>query len=76
MRFIPSYNRDEYVAELERKLDEAINALYDGDHEILHREPDDLRPGRVVYVDGTDFDPGSGEGLYRRTLANTWVFVG
>lgn len=76
MRFVTSYNTEEYIAELERKLDESINALYDGDHEILFREPDNLRPGRVVYADGTDFDPGSGEGLYRRTLANTWVFVG
>lgn len=76
MRFVTGFNPDEYVAELERKLDESINALYDGDHEILHREPDDLRPGRVIYADGTDFDPGSGEGLYRRNLADAWVFIG
>lgn len=76
MRFQKGFGKEEYLAELETKLEESVNALYDGDHEILHREPDNLRPGRVVYVDGTDFNPGSGEGLYRRTLANTWVFVG
>ncbi len=76
MRFTKGFGQVEYVAELETRLAESINALYDGEYEILHREPDNLRPGRVVYFDGTDFNPGSGEGLYRRTLANTWVFVG
>ncbi len=76
MRYLASFSTDEFIAELERKLEESINELYDGDHEILYREPTVLRPGRVVYADGTDWDPGSGEGLYRRTLANTWVYVG
>jgi hypothetical protein len=33
--------------------------------------------GMVVIADGVSWDPGSGEGMYRRNLANTlWVFVG
>ena len=76
MRFQKGFGQEEYIGELETRLEEAINALYDGEHEIRHREPDNLRSGRVVYADGIDFNPGSGEGLYRRTLANTWVFIG
>jgi hypothetical protein len=76
MRFVSGYTDNEYIAELERKLEESINALYQGDHEIRHRPPDNLRPGRVVYADGVDWNPGLGEGLYRRTLANTWELVG
>lgn len=76
MRFLATFNPDDKIADLERKLEEAINGLYDGDHEIWHKSPELLRPGRVVYADGTDWNPGSGEGLYRRTLANTWAFVG
>ena len=31
--------------------------------------------GMVIYADGTSFNPGSGEGIYRWTGA-AWVFVG
>lgn len=43
----------------------------------LHREPSRVKPGMVVLADGTDWDPGSGAGMYRRNEANTaWVFCG
>ena len=36
-----------------------------------------MLPGMLVCVDGTDWDPGSGEGVYRRDKANAaWVFLG
>ena len=31
---------------------------------VLHAEPDRPREGKVVYADGTDWNPGSGKGLY------------
>ena len=31
---------------------------------ILHVEPDKPRDGDLVYADGTDWDPGAGEGFY------------
>lgn len=30
------------------------------------------RPGMLVYADGTRWNPGSGEGLYVRTIAGAW----
>jgi hypothetical protein len=45
--------------------------------QILRAEPQRLRAGMVVYADGTDWNPGSGEGIYRRNVANNaWVFLG
>ena len=45
--------------------------------QILRAEPVRYWAGMVVYADGTDWNPGSGQGLYRRNVANSaWVFVG
>lgn len=44
---------------------------------VLHTPPEKFDPGMIVYADGTNWDPGSGEGIYRRNAANSaWVFVG
>lgn len=39
---------------------------------VLNAEPDKPRDGMVRYADGTNWDPGSGEGLYGRE-GGTWV---
>lgn len=45
--------------------------------QVLTAEPKKYRPGVVVLADGTNWNPGSGPGMYRRNSANTaWVFVG
>lgn len=44
---------------------------------IIHAAPDRIRPGQIVYADGTDWNPGSGAGIYRRSEDNTtWVHLG
>jgi hypothetical protein len=44
---------------------------------VHHSEPERTFPTQTVYADGTDWNPGSGEGLYRRNLAdNAWVHLG
>jgi hypothetical protein len=63
---------------LQRAIEQAAN---DADPfvemQILHAEPSRVRAGMVCYFDGTDFNPGSGEGIYRRDVANAaWVFLG
>jgi len=40
----------------------------------LHVEPKKPRNGMAVYADGTDWNPGSGRGLYHRR-DNAWVFI-
>jgi hypothetical protein len=39
---------------------------------ILHAEPARYAEGDLVYADGSDWDPGSGVGLYVRTNS-AWV---
>ena len=41
---------------------------------VWHKAPERLRVGLLVYADGTDWNPGSGEGLY--VFKSTgWTFV-
>lgn len=44
--------------------------------EPLYAAPTKVRAGMLVYADGTTWNPGSGEGVYRYSLAGAWVFVG
>lgn len=43
---------------------------------VQHREPTRPRAGMLVVADGTDWNPGSGEGLYRFTSGGTWKYLG
>ena len=42
----------------------------------IYAEPEKPRAGMLVYADGTTWNPGSGQGVYRFNLAGTWSFVG
>lgn len=42
---------------------------------VLHNAPEKPRQGMVVYADGTNWNPGSGEGLYRYD-GTTWNYLG
>jgi len=41
-----------------------------------HVAPAKPRTGMVVFADGTDWNPGSGEGPYAYNAAGSWVFLG
>lgn len=44
---------------------------------VLHAAPKRMFAGMVVYADGTDWNPGSGEGVYVRNAANAaWRHLG
>jgi len=55
-----------------RRIAEAIEAVATGYLDKTHVEPVKKRDGMMVYADGTDFDPGAGEGMYAR-IAGAWV---
>lgn len=67
-----------YLRRFTTQLIAALNAPQKFlEYEIQHAEPSKIRAGMIVYADGTDWDPGSGAGGYRRNEANNaWVFVG
>lgn len=65
---------------LEREL-RAIKEAWEAEKpserlQIRHAEPQRLREGMLVYADGSDWDPGSGEGVYRYSTGGTWEFLG
>lgn len=39
---------------------------------VLHAEPSRYAEGDIVYADGSDWNPGSGEGVYVRT-SSAWA---
>ena len=41
--------------------------------EVKNVAPDRIKQGDIVYADGTNFTPGSGEGIYFRNAAGSWV---
>ena len=46
--------------------------------ERIHEEPERPREGDVRYADGTDWNPGSGEGFYyyKKGSPGSWVLLG
>tara|TARA_R100000458_G_C8260353_1_gene235924 strand:- start:81 stop:338 length:258 start_codon:yes stop_codon:yes gene_type:complete len=41
--------------------------------EVKNVAPSRVKQGDIVYADGTNFNPGSGEGIYFRNAAGSWV---
>ena len=66
----------QYLDEEFVRIAQILNRVASGEYEILYAEPKRIFPGLVVYADGSSWNPNSGEGLYRRTLANTWHKIG
>jgi hypothetical protein len=57
---------NEYLSDLEKRIEEAFLT---GEFENINiseinAAPDKPRDGDIINADGTDFDPGSGKGLY------------
>jgi hypothetical protein len=68
---LPGYIHQELMS-----ITGALSQLQDGRYTVLYHPPPRFIPGTVVYADGTSWDPGSGEGLYRYSLAGSWIFIG
>jgi len=62
-----------FVADELEKISRAFQETQALELRPVYREPDKPRPGMIVYADGVEWDPGSGEGPYAYNLANTWV---
>ena len=44
--------------------------------EIRNVAPERIKQGDIVYADGSDFNSGSGEGIYFRNAAGSWIKLG
>lgn len=59
-----------------RNLANVVQLLAAGHIDKTHVEPSRPRDGDLVYADGSDFDPGSGRGLYQYRDDAAWHFIG
>lgn len=57
------------------KIQAAINLLAEGFDPVTYVAPPKPRKGMRRYADGTSWNPGSGEGLYRYN-GTVWVLLG
>lgn len=80
--FKPGKLPTEYDAQaLEKVFADMLKAMADG-FQYVRLQEHNVEPARTVpymmlIADGTNWDPGSGRGVYRRNRANTaWVFIG
>ena len=80
-RFVLEPVPDNYdPSHIQRQLEAIQTMLYalaDGELLELHVEPTKPRNGRVVIADGTDWNPGSGRGVYWYDgVSSSWTFLG
>ncbi len=55
-----------YLTDLEKRIDEAFRVGEFGAFNLseINVVPDKPRDGDIINADGTDYDPGSGKGIY------------
>jgi hypothetical protein len=63
---LPTQERDAlvYHNNILRELHEAVRGLQSSLYTVRHVVPSKPREGMICLADGTDWDPGSGAGLY------------
>ena len=68
VKAIPAFDRElkDYLIDLELRISEALRVAEFDVINLAEQNtlPEKLRDGDVFHADGTNFDPGSGEGLY------------
>lgn len=83
MGYVPEqFNRLESLDDLQEYLRRALeqisknlSAVENVELQTLHVEPSKRNVGMLVLADGTNWNPGSGAGVYRWT-GSAWVFLG
>lgn len=63
-----------YVYQELQRLSTILSQVSDNILEERHTAPNKPQNGQLVYADGTNWNPGSGRGVYYYK-GNTWVFI-
>lgn len=63
-----------YVYNELTRLSVILSQIADNIVEETHAPPSKPQNGQLVYADGTNWNPGSGRGLYYYKV-NTWTFI-
>ena len=64
---LPAYLREEFS-----RMSAIIGNLADGHYDESNAVPSKPRAGDVRYADGTNWNPGSGEGIYLYLSTGAW----
>lgn len=65
-----------YLSELNVHIGAALALVAKMNHPVVHVAPSKPRDGDPVHADGSNFNPGSGKGLYiYKASTATWVLV-
>lgn len=64
----------EYLHRALTQISQSFEGIESVQLQELHVEPKKLNKGMLAWADGTDWDPGSGAGLYWWNGA-AWVFI-
>jgi len=64
---LPAYLREEFA-----RMSAIIGNLADGHYDESNAVPSKPRAGDVRYADGTNWNPGSGDGIYLYLSTGAW----
>ena len=64
---LPAYLREEFA-----RMSATIGNIADGHYDESNTVPSKPRAGDVRYADGTNWNPGSGEGIYLYLSTGAW----
>ena len=75
---VPGNTEDlpQYIFEELTKLQGALKENPVAYISVKNAAPIRIKQGDIVYGDGTNFNPGAGEGVYFRNAAGSWVKLG
>jgi hypothetical protein len=65
-----------YVRDIESRAAAAITLLAAGHLDVINTAPTKPRQGDIRYADGTNFNPGGGEGIYFYNSGGIWKQLG
>jgi hypothetical protein len=65
-----------YLQEMQERIAATFALLAAGHLDPTYKAPAKPRRGDIRYADGTQWNPGSGEGAYLFKSTGTWAFLG
>ena len=69
----PNKYEEGFISDELAKISFAIDQVSMGHLDVQHVAPDKPRQGDIRYVDGTNWNPTGGEGIYFFNAAGAWV---
>ena len=62
-----------FLDEMFQEIRTVLDLVRDGHLDVQNEAPEKPQQGDIRYADGTNWNPGSGEGIYFYNAAGAWV---